>query len=77
MPSTKSTNLVGATEATLERGFRPSNDTLSPKIGAKPIDAIGRADVLTVLTRIWSTRPETARRVRQRMRTIFRWGHGE
>ena len=44
-----------------------------PKIGAKPIDAIGRADVLTVLTPIWSTRPETARRVRQRMRTIFRW----
>ncbi len=44
-----------------------------PKIGAKPIDAIGRADVLTVLTPIWTTRPETARRVRQRMRTIFRW----
>ena len=44
-----------------------------PKIGDKRIDAIGRADVLTVLTPIWSTRPETARRVRQRMRTIFRW----
>ena len=44
-----------------------------PKIGSKPIDTIGRTDVLTVLTPIWSTRPETARRVRQRMRTIFRW----
>ena len=44
-----------------------------PKIGSKPIDAIGRTDVLTVLTPIWSTRPETARRVRQRMRTVFRW----
>ena len=44
-----------------------------PKIGNKHIDTISRSDVLTVLTPIWSTRPETARRVRQRMRTIFRW----
>ena len=44
-----------------------------PKIGDKRIDAIGRTDVLAVLTPIWSTRPETARRVRQRMRTTFRW----
>ena len=44
-----------------------------PKIGNKPIDTISRTDVLTVLTPLWSTRPETARRVRQRMRTIFRW----
>ena len=44
-----------------------------PKIGNKPIDTISRTDVLTVLTPIWSARPETARRVRQRMRTIFRW----
>ena len=49
-----------------------------PKIGNKRIDKIGRADVLTVLTPIWKTRPETARRVRQRMRTISRWAmaHG-
>ena len=44
-----------------------------PKIGNKHIDTISRADVLAVLTPIWSTRPETARRVRQRMRTIFKW----
>ena len=44
-----------------------------PKIGNKPIDTISRTDVLGVLTPIWSTKPETARRVRQRMRTIFRW----
>ncbi len=44
-----------------------------PKIGKMPVDTISRTDVLTVLTPIWSTRPETARRVRQRMRTIFRW----
>ena len=49
-----------------------------PMIGNKPVDKIERADVLTVLNPIWSTRPETARRVRQRLRTIFRWAmaHG-
>ncbi len=31
-----------------------------PEIGDKPIDAIGRAAVLKVLTPIWTTRPETA-----------------
>ena len=44
-----------------------------PKIGNKKIDTVSRTDILSVLTPIWSTRPETARRVRQRMRTIFRW----
>ena len=44
-----------------------------PLIGNKPIDRIKRADVLAVLKPIWSTRPETARRVRQRLRTIFHW----
>ena len=44
-----------------------------PKIGNKRVDKIGRADVLTVLSPIWSTRPETARRVRQRLRTTFHW----
>ena len=44
-----------------------------PRIGSKPINTITRSDLLSVLTPIWSTRPETARRVRQRMRTIFRW----
>ena len=31
MPSTKQTSLAGATEATHWRGFRPSNDTPSPR----------------------------------------------
>ena len=44
-----------------------------PKIGNMPIDTIGGSEVLAVLTPIWTDRPETARRVRQRMRTIFKW----
>ena len=45
-----------------------------PSLGNTPLDRIGRGDVLRVLTPIWTTRPETARRVRQRMRTVFLWG---
>ena len=49
-----------------------------PTLCNKPLDRIDRGDVLGVLTPIWTTRPETARRVRQRMRTVFRWAmaHG-
>ena len=49
-----------------------------PKLGKTPLDKIDRGDVLSVLTPIWSSRPETARRVRQRMRAVFRWAmaHG-
>ena len=49
-----------------------------PTLGNMPVERIGRAEVLRVLTPIWTTRPETARRVRQRMRTVFRWAmaHG-
>ena len=49
-----------------------------PTLANTPLDRIGRGDVLRVLTPIWTTRSETARRVRQRMRTVFRWAmaHG-
>jgi integrase len=49
-----------------------------PAFGNMPVDQIARADVLAVLTPIWSTTPETARRVRQRIRTVMRWAmaHG-
>ena len=44
-----------------------------PSLSNTPLDRINRGDVLRVLTPIWTTRPETARRVRQRMRTVFKW----
>ena len=49
-----------------------------PALGNTPLDRLDRGDVLRVLNPIWTTRPETARRVRQRMRTVFRWpiAHG-
>ena len=42
-----------------------------PLIGEKPIDAITTADMMDVLTPIWSVKAETAGRIKQRMATIF------
>ena len=49
-----------------------------PTIGSMPVDRIRQVDVLIVLKPIWSDIPETARRVRQRIRTVLRWcqAHG-
>ena len=49
-----------------------------PILGDMPVDRIGREDVLRTLTPIWGVRMETARRVRQRVRTVLRWcmAHG-
>ena len=44
-----------------------------PALGAMPIDAIERRDVLDVLLPIWSTVPETGRRIRGQLNAIFRW----
>ncbi len=44
-----------------------------PTIGALGVDRIERRDVLAVLTPIWASKPETARRVRQRIRTVLKW----
>lgn len=44
-----------------------------PILAPKRVDEITRPDVLAVLDPIWTTRPETARRVRQRIRTILDW----
>ena len=44
-----------------------------PALGKKLVSDITSADVLTVPTPIWTTKSETASRVRQRMETVFDW----
>ena len=44
-----------------------------PVIGDMKIDSIKKIDALACLTPIWTAKPETARRVRQRMRSVFSW----
>ena len=48
-------------------------DYAGPKIGAKRVDRISTADVMEVLLPIWSTKRETARRVRQRIGAVMKW----
>ena len=51
------------------------------RLGPLPVDTIGREDILRVLTPIWTTTPETARRVRRCIKATLRWavssGHAE
>jgi integrase len=44
-----------------------------PVIGSRRVDQIDASDILRVLGPIWLDRPETARRVRQRLKTVFDW----
>ncbi len=44
-----------------------------PLIGERPVDQLTTADVLRVLSPIWLTKAETARRVRQRMGAVLDW----
>ena len=44
-----------------------------PVFGSLGVDSIGTPDVLKVLEPIWLEKPETARRVAQRIRTVFDW----
>lgn len=44
-----------------------------PKLGSRRVDHIETPDVLAVLSPIWLERPETARRVRQRIGAVMDW----
>ncbi len=44
-----------------------------PRIGKRPVFAIDQADLLRALGPIWLEKPETARRVKQRIRNVLDW----
>ena len=48
-------------------------DYAMQRIGSKRVDVIDTADVMAVLLPIWSTKRETARRVRQRISAVMKW----
>ena len=57
----------------VEQWYNQLEDHAFPVIGDKSIDQITTADALAVLTPIWGTKPDTARRIRQRLHTILDW----
>ena len=46
---------------------------VTPKLGRRPVSDIQTADILGILTPIWSSKGETARRVKQRIGTVMKW----
>ena len=48
-------------------------DYAFPVIGTKPVGEVSAPDLLNVLSPIWTTKPETARRVRQRIGVVLDW----
>lgn len=44
-----------------------------PVLGDRRLDSIASADILKALTPIWSAKPETARRLKQRMKVVLDW----
>jgi integrase len=44
-----------------------------PVFGDMPVDQVQTSDVLRALTPIWTTKPETAQRLRQRIKAICNW----
>jgi integrase len=44
-----------------------------PVFGDRPVNAIESSDVLKALAPIWITKPETARRLKQRIRVVLDW----
>ena len=44
-----------------------------PRIGSKPVDAVTTADVMAILTPIWSSKHVTAKRIQQRIGAVMKW----
>ena len=65
---------AGKSEAQWRASLR---DYAMARIGARPVDQITSADVLAVLVPIWSTKRETARRVRGRISSVMQWAIAE
>ncbi|MDE0375855.1 MAG: integrase arm-type DNA-binding domain-containing protein [bacterium] len=61
-----------------EAQWRSSLDTyVLPAIGSKRVDEVTTADVMACLTPIWTTKAQTAKRIRQRISAIMKWSIAE
>ena len=67
----RSAKTAGSWTGTLEKYAHPV-------FGDRRVDQIGREDVLRVLAPLWSAKPEAARKLRRRIRSVLQWcqAHG-
>lgn len=69
LPTWKNTKHAETWIASLERHA-------FPVVGDRRIETLTSADCLSVLSPIWTTRHETAKRLKQRMSAVFDWAKG-
>lgn len=48
-----------------------------PTLGAKRVDNISAGDITSALAPIWLSKPDMARKVKQRIRTVLNFAHGK
>ena len=48
-----------------------------PIIGNKAIGSVTSSDIMKVLTPIWVNKPDTAKKIRQRLRTVVKWARAQ
>lgn len=65
-------------EKTARNWEQGMNKHVLPVIGDMRVDEIGREQILRILTPIWRTKPEVARKQRNRIRAVLSWcqAHG-
>ena len=57
-----------------EQNWRSTmRDYVFPRLGDMPVDAVTGKDVMAVLLPIWTTKTETAGRVRRRVNAVMKW----
>ena len=57
-----------------EQNWRSTmRDYVFPRLGDTPVDAVTGKDVMAVLLPIWTTKTETAGRVRRRISAVMKW----
>ena len=56
--------------------FATMENHVFPKIGTKPVGSIQSTDILAVLEPIWTSKPDTAKKIRQRLNMVINWARG-
>ena len=60
-------------EATVQKWRATLRQYAHPQLGDKGVDRVTTADVMAALQPVWSTKNETAQRVRRRIGAVMRW----
>ncbi|MFN3312560.1 MAG: tyrosine-type recombinase/integrase [Hyphomonas sp.] len=62
-----------SSEGHAERWWSSLELDVMPRLGRREVADLAHGDVLAVLNPIWSKKPDTARRIAQRIRAVFDW----